>query len=84
MVRRLRKGSIGERTALPPLFGKQVDIVNMKPATALDVEGSSANIWIVRLIINERPYRITMWGQDQFAVMQRLIKMQSKRPRNHS
>lgn len=77
-----RRRTLGrERTALPPLFDKQVEIVNIRPATSSDVEGSTANIWIVRLIVDGRPYRIKMLAQDEFDVMQRLITMQNKKPK---
>lgn len=73
---RIRPKAWRERKALPPLYGKEVELLEIIPQLGTPL------LWHVRLTIDKRPYMTTVYGKDELEIMQCLIKMQTTKPRS--
>lgn len=73
---RIRPRYYRERKALPPLWGKDVELLEITPQVGTPL------LWHVRLRINGEPYKVTMYGKDELTIMQRIFKMQETKPRS--
>jgi hypothetical protein len=62
------------RRALPPLYGKQVELVSVTRI----IDGAFA----VRLSIDGLAYEVRWFANDELTVMLRLMKMQAAKPRS--
>ncbi len=75
MGRRYFKAAKGRvRRALPPLYGKHVELAGVNFIT----DGA----YQVRLLIDGLAYEVRWFAKDELAVMMRLMEMQEKRPRS--
>lgn len=67
-----------ERTALPPLYGKEVEITHIIPLNLSVIAGF--NRYGINLIINGLRYTVIRTAKDELEILRWLMDLQAKKP----
>lgn len=73
-----------KRTALPPLWGKEVEVVSVHPYPRWRLRGHAPppTTFRAEMVVDGKEYSIQFFAKDELEVMLKIAKLQQKKPRS--